>query len=198
MKKQGIKLANIKNSEKNYVLKLEYIYRCRKEGEIVISLSDDQTNERLVFAAFAVEIDRGQYICRIGCVQSLPVKKQLKTLQKILYGVRPKSFLIFSLQELCKQWHCSKILAVSDKLHSYRQQHFIFLPMFHKINFDYDKFWIETGGKLRNDDWFCIPSEYKRKDFKEIKSQKRSMYRKRYTLLDNVVRQIKDNLILVK
>ncbi len=189
-KDDGIELAKFSN----YVLRLEYIYRCRKEGEIVISLSDNQTNDRLVFAAFSVENENNKNVCRVGCVQAIADKNKLKVLQKTLYGIRPKSFIIFALQEVCRQLQCSKIRAVSDKLHSYRRQHLIFLPWFHKINFDYDKFWTEIGGKLLNDWWFELPTEYKRKDFKEIKSQKRSMYRKRYALLDEVAVQIVENL----
>ncbi len=58
-----------------------------------------------------------------------------------------------------------------------------------------DPLWEDIGGVITEDSRFYkIPLEEYRKPIEEIKSQKRSQYRKRYGLLDSYEVQIRDNL----
>ena len=58
-----------------------------------------------------------------------------------------------------------------------------------------DPLWEDIGGTITKDSrFFKIPLEEYRKPIEEIKSQKRSQYRKRYELLDQYEKQIGDNL----
>ena len=58
-----------------------------------------------------------------------------------------------------------------------------------------DSLWQESGGEFSQDPRFYkIPLEEYRKPIEEIKSQKRSQYRKRYELLDGYQEQIRGNL----
>ena len=56
--------------------------------------------------------------------------------------------------------------------------------------FDYDGFWTEADGKLETDGWFHLPARLQKRDATEMKPNKRSMYRKRYAMLDAVSAQI--------
>ena len=59
-----------------------------------------------------------------------------------------------------------------------------------------DPLWQESGGELSQDPrFYIIPLEEYRKPIEEIKSQKRSQYRKRYDLLDQYAEEVKANLI---
>ena len=58
-----------------------------------------------------------------------------------------------------------------------------------------DSLWQESGGELSQDlRFYKIPLEEYRKPIEEIKSQKRSQYRKRYELLDQYMVQVHENL----
>jgi len=58
-----------------------------------------------------------------------------------------------------------------------------------------DPLWEDIGGSVTQDPrFFKIPLEEYRKPIEEIKSQKRSQYRKRYELLDGYQEQIRGNL----
>ena len=55
--------------------------------------------------------------------------------------------------------------------------------------------WEESGGVVCSDErFFNIPLEEYRKPIEEIKSQKRSQYRKRYELLDQYEQEIQGHL----
>jgi len=58
-----------------------------------------------------------------------------------------------------------------------------------------DPLWEESGGVVCSDErFFKIPLEEYRKPIEEIKSQKRSQYRKRYELLDQYEQEIQEHL----
>ena len=63
-----------------------------------------------------------------------------------------------------------------------------------KLKTDLDNFWLEVGGSPTEDfRFFDLPATEKRKTIDEVKSQKRNLYRKRYTLLDEIDSQFKEN-----
>lgn len=181
--------------DKELRLILGYEDQFRKEGEIVLSLDCEALGGRIVSTAFSFEeISEGSWACRVGCVQGHKLKAGglTKSAQKLMYGLKPVSFIVFALQELCQSLNCSNILAVGDSIHTYRKKHAIHLPWAHSISFDYDAFWEEAGGEQEKDGWFRLPETYKRKPVSEIKSKKRSQYRKRYAMLDEFSAQIRN------
>ncbi len=179
------------NNEFTGLLKLEYDNKFRKEGELVLTFECNQCGGKIVSVSFSVEQEQnGKWICRVGCVQGLSRKKNFKLAQKLLFGMRPNSFIIFALQELIRNLSIEKIFAASNAVQANRKKHFINIQSIHKINFDYDKFYEDVGGKRISTDWFELPLTFKRKDINDIKSQKRNLYRKRYKLLDDVADRI--------
>ena len=65
-----------------------------------------------------------------------------------------------------------------------------------RLLFDYDAFWADNGGALKQNYWY-IPNTIERKSMDDIPSKKRSMYKKRYEMLDNIKQQL-NNFILGK
>jgi uncharacterized protein VirK/YbjX len=55
-----------------------------------------------------------------------------------------------------------------------------------KIGFDYETFWQEVGGVGFDDAWYALPIDYPHKPIEEVEQKKRSLYRKRYALLNEV------------
>ncbi|WP_281232540.1 DUF535 family protein [Flavobacterium gelatinilyticum] len=186
-------IANFRlNDEIQASITLGYDERFRKEGELVFSFSSDQLGGRIVSAAFSFEeISPKQWICRIGCVQgNKNTENESKTAQKLLNGLRPKSLIIFAVQEFSRQLGCVNIYGAGDSIHAYRQKHAIHLPWRHTINFDYDIIWNESGGHPNDDGWFELPLSPVRKSMEDLKSHKRALYRRRYVQMDEIAAQI--------
>jgi len=178
-------------------LKLGYDDRFRKEGELVLSLECSQLGGKIISVAFSFEeIKKGRWVCLIGCVQGQSINTQhsSKLAQKLMFGLRPNSFIIFSAQELSRQLGCTAIYGVGDSIQAYRKKHTIHLPWVHKIHFNYDKFWYEVGGQNIGEGWFELPLIPVLKNIQEIKSNKRSMYRNRYHMLDNLSLKISNSV----
>lgn len=56
-----------------------------------------------------------------------------------------------------------------------------------KIHADYDEFWQSLGAKERKEEaLWCLPEQLIRKTMEEIPSKKRSQYRNRYAVLDEI------------
>ena len=107
-----------------------------------------------------------------------------------MYGLRPKSLLLFVLQTLALKWKVKKIQAVTnDGLCIHRRDN--------KVMADYDQFWLESGGHLNQDNNFTIPVIFVPRSLDTIESRKRSMYRRRYKMLSEIEIQILEKLSLL-
>lgn len=170
-------------------LKLGYDFKYRKEGELVLSFECEELGGVIAETAFSFEeIKSGQWACRIGCVQGHH-KNDLysaKAAQKLMHGLRPKSLIVFAVQEFSRALGFRAIFGAGDSIQAYRKKHFIHIPFLHKIPFDYDAFWEESEGRLVKQGWYKLPLEPARKDIKDIKSSKRALYRRRYDLMDEL------------
>lgn len=105
-----------------------------------------------------------------------------KSITKKMFGYRPKNFIVFLLRMLAKQCGVETIYAVSDD-GFYANTH---LVRGHRAKVaELDSLWQESGGIVCDDlRFYMLPLEEFRKPIEEIKSQKRSQYKKRYGLLD--------------
>ena len=194
-----IKLAEFTmkyNSEKGQIY-LGYNERFRKEGELVVSLHCDSYQEAICEASFVIDKENEGWVCRIGCVQgnkSAETENAIKELQKQMYALRPKALMIFIIQELSRQLGCTALYGVGSKIQAHNKKHFIHIEWLHKLSFSYDTLWKEADGTPDKDGWFKLPIEMHRKPMEEIKSSKRSLYRYRYEMLDNIATEIKETI----
>ena len=183
-------MANFKLSDASEgKLVLGYDDRYRKEGELVISFVCNELGGVLAAAAFSFEeVNTRQWVCRIGCVQGnkTDFESSSKTAQKLMHGLRPKSLVIFAVQEFARQLEFSELYGAGDSIQAYRRKHVVHLPWIHDIQCDYNAMWDEAGGLPDREGWFNLPLIPVRKDMQEIKSNKRSLYHKRYSLLDEL------------
>ena len=184
----------------NMYLKLGYDDVFRKEGELVLSLECDELGGKIISTAFSFQKKEKDLICLVGCIQGHSVSNNTisKTTQKLMFGLRPKALIIYSLQEFARNLGCNKIYGVGNSIHTFNKKHAIHIPWIHKLSFDYDSFWFEVGAIKIKENWFDIPLIPKRKTMEEIKSKKRSMYRKRFALLDNLSEQIVKAVLYLK
>jgi len=168
-------------------------YNQQKEGEmsLLLRMADGRV---AVISSFA--FDRGpdgKYVMRIGRIQGVKDHELLRSLEKAMHGLRPKSLMLFASQELARTFDIKEIFGVSNANQVYRKKVLIPIPGLRNLSFDYDGFWREAGGTLDPDGWFRLPPSLEKRNISEIKPNKRSMYNKRYTMLDSISDQIRSS-----
>jgi uncharacterized protein VirK/YbjX len=132
----------------------------------------------------------------IGGSQGLPAdadKNIIKEVSKILHGLRPKALLLFVAQEIARTWQLDGIRAASNQTHISRHSDYA-LNRTRRPKLSYDEFWTESGGTRSGDDYYDLPMHFIRRSDAEIKSSKRSLYHKRYQLLDQLSTDIQARL----
>ena len=167
----------------------------RKEGEISLFLELDGVAGPITGMAFSLEQD-GEWIALVGGFQGRKGgdEETIKLATKAMHGLRPKSLMMVLLQEVAQAMDISALRGVGNDVQVYRARRNHPLIPVRNIRFDFDALWTEVGGVRLADGWFGLPSITPRRGPDEIKPNKRSMYAKRYTLLDELSRQIRDRL----
>lgn len=177
------------------ILTLGYNYKYRKEGELVLFFKCSQIEGMIASAAFSFEeTEENHWICRVGCIQGHKKDDSYsaKSAQKLLHGLRPKSLIVFAIQEFSRNIGLEGIYGAGDSIQMYRGKHLIHIPFLHKISFDYNTLWKESGGSLTKDGWYQLPLKQVHRDIQVIKTNKRALYLKRYTMMDDISSKIEE------
>ncbi|RFC43157.1 MAG: hypothetical protein DVB28_001632 [Verrucomicrobia bacterium] len=161
-----------------------------KEGELAVSLLSLTTDEMMCTATFTlVQCTPTVREIVIGGLQGHDFKDDKARIVGItrgLKGLRPKALLLFALRQIAMAWNCTSLLAVGNTLHIYSSAR-----KRKDLAADYDAFWMESGGTLNADGFFNLPIAPPVRDISELKANKRSTYRQRYTLLDTLAASIR-------
>ena len=180
------------SEEVNMKAQLYYGAGQRKEGLLTLLLTLE--NQGVYHANFRFGKGfNGEKSMWIGTIQGYKDGlANAKTATKKMFGYRPKNFIMYLLRMIAQQCGVETIYAVSDE-GFYANTH---LVRGHRAKVaELDSLWQESGGELSQDPRFYkIPLEEYRKPIEEIKSQKRSQYRKRYDLLDQYQEEVQENL----
>ena len=180
------------SEELNMKAQLYYGAGQRKEGLLTLLLTLE--NQGVYHANFRFGKGfNGEPAMWIGTIQGYKDGlDNAKTVTKKMFGYRPKNFIMFLLRHIAVICKVESIYAVSDE-GFYANTH---LVRGHRAKVaELDPLWEESGGVVCSDErFFNIPLEEYRKPIEEIKSQKRSQYRKRYELLDQYEQEIQDHL----
>ncbi|TAN17327.1 MAG: DUF535 domain-containing protein [Chitinophagaceae bacterium] len=180
-------------------LSIGYDERYRKEGELAMFLHCGQPGGFIAGASFSFENTAKEgWVCRIGCIQGHKNGEEdlIKSAQNLMNGLRPKSFMVFAVMEFARHSGIQRVYGAGQSIQAFRRQHAIHIPWFHKIHFDYNKLWTESGGKLQEDGWFLLPCTTPRKSMDEIKACKRAVYRRRYQMMDEISGEISKSVQL--
>lgn len=181
-----------KSKELDMKAQLYYGAGQRKEGLLTLLLTLE--NQGIYHANFRFGKGfNGEPAMWIGTVQGYKDGlDNAKTVTKKMFGYRPKNFIMFLLRHIAVICKVESIYAVSDE-GFYANTH---LVRGHRAKVaELNPLWEESGGVVCSDKrFFKIPLEEYRKPIEEIKSQKRSQYRKRYDLLDQYQEEVQENL----
>ena len=168
----------------------------RKEGEISVFFELDGISGPV--SSFALSFEHGEagWIGYVGAVQGRKGgdEETIKLATKAMHGLRPKQFMVFLAQEIARSLRVKILYGVGNAIHVFRAGQHKFIKTKRDITFDYDELWLEAGGTPADDGWFQLPEKHHRRGLEEVKPNKRSMYAKRYAMLDDLSRQIRTSL----
>ena len=159
-------------------LKLQYDHFSRHEGEITIFFEDRNSLKKI----FKITGLLSKNIFYIGGVQGQTSNDLMRSLTKECFGMRPHNFLLYCLMEFSQNLGCSSLYAIKNNFHVSNAR----ARTRGKVLFDYDAFFRELNIIAETPSWNILNAKYQLKDISEIKSKKRSMYKKRYELLENI------------
>ncbi|MEA1064619.1 VirK/YbjX family protein [Erwinia sp. HR93] len=156
-----------------------------KEGEATLTLYNAQKIAlgQLTFTLFDFDGARTLFIGGLQGAKARISHQVIQDATKACHGLFPKRILLEAARQVAQQLGASRILAVGNRTHIYRSWRYR-LSKKDKFHADYDAFWLESGAKLRHDDYFELLCHSPRRPLEAIPSKKRAEYRRRYALLD--------------
>ncbi len=149
-------------------------------------VNSEQT--RLYDASFTFLAPKKCLIASIQGTNADNAQQLMKTATKALHGIRPM-FMLVNGFKLFSETLQLDLLGIAHK----NQAKYRFNDH-SKLLFNYDEFWQENAGTLEQEGYWQIPLSLERKPLEEIQSKKRSMYRKRYAMLDECALQVAQHL----
>lgn len=170
-------------------LLMQYDHRMRFEGQLSLKLllNDDEA----YFINFVLDGDTA----KVAGVQGVKDHKDLyKTFTKQLHGLRPQNLIWMAFLDWCKAIGIQQVLGVRPEWHVYQNE----AKSQAKIGFDYETFWQEVGGTGFDEVWYALPIDYPHKPIEEVEQKKRSLYRKRYALLNEMKQGIEQEMALCR
>ncbi|WP_340609668.1 VirK/YbjX family protein [Xenorhabdus bharatensis] len=189
-------LATIQGKTESFNIYIDSLDNLNKEGELSLYMTTEE-NVILAKCAFTLLTLNNKQTLFIGVLQG-PAKGDnsldiIRHATKECHGLFPKRLLIESICHFAEQTNCEQILAVSNETHIYRSIRYWHKKK-HLMVADYNAFWESLSGSRKDNNDFHLPSIIERKPLDEIPSKKRSEYRRRYQLLDDLESHIKSAL----
>ncbi|MDG6272764.1 VirK/YbjX family protein [Glaesserella parasuis] len=114
-------------------------------------------------------------------------KELVKQLTKKCHGLRPAYLMVEAMKALTQVLGYSKLFGIPQKYQN--KSRFVQSTRYFV---DYDTIFKESNGELK--EYWELPLTLESKNLEDIPSNKRSMYRKRYTMLNHLLRAIASKL----
>lgn len=156
-----------------------------REGVVTANLFQHDVRLFSVSVAFERVADRIELV--IGSVQGRKIDRVLdiyRDFTKISHGIRPRDFMIEIVRMLARAEGVARIRAIPDR-HRHQRHPYFSRHTDRELPLNYDEIWIDRGGTLGEDGYFAIPLSVQR-EFDTIPARKRSLYRKRFALLEQL------------
>lgn len=177
--------------DQHYAITFNSISRLDKEGEATLSFNNPQ-GVPIAIVTFSFIYYLGHPTLFIGALQGPKAQvdhQEIQKATKACHGLFPKRLVIEALTTLAELANMTQIVAVGNHTHIYEN------PRYKKrkgmVFADYDNFWETMDAKQSEDGYFHLPRQIAHKPLEEIASKRRSEYRRRYQLLDDLESQIR-------
>ena len=163
----------------------------RKESlmSIMFQLDDETPIYQILFwiaRADLLNFGGDGYAMWIGAMQGPNIddaKEIIKVITKKSHAYRTKNLILYAAQSVARSLNLQKIFAVTNEGY-YANNH---IRRDRKLKTSFSDFWEEVGGHITSDErFFSLPLIETRKNFDEIPTRKRAVYRRRFELLDSL------------
>lgn len=149
---------------------------------------------RVFTVSFCLSDSAGVRTAYVGGIQghrSDDALDQNRALTKAAHGMRPRDLVFDLFRMLLPGLGVTQVKCVTDSCrYQMTRRASISIAPNDKVQLDYDETWGSRGGVPGTDGFFVVPLIAIQRDASEIPTKKRSMYRKRYALLDELQDQI--------
>ena len=192
-------LADVKvKNDANIKIAIQARNKFAREGEISLYFYDNDGID-LATITFTIMQYQQKTTLFIGGLQGTghhDARIRVQQATKQCYGLFPKRIALEAALVIARYFNLEQIVAVGNKTHIYNNWRYNTRQ--ERILSDYDDFWLTIDGKQDSNGLFILPNQIYRKSLDEIASKKRSEYRNRYALLDQLENSITENLALLK
>jgi uncharacterized protein VirK/YbjX len=163
-------------------LSLGYSPQFNKEGSLLLSLHVQGIRVvSLVFSIHAQGLEGG--CIYLGCIQSvnLNTREVVKQATKALHGIQPRILLLEVVQMMAEIFNIGRIEGINQDNHPYANT-----KKEKDIRINLNEIWALVGGQLNANGNVDIPAKLVLKPLEEYKSNKRSEYKQRHLLIENI------------
>ena len=191
---QKLLLGDLSFIQPNLCLILDQSKWFFREGMLVLNLFSGQT--RIYSLAFSFNEKGGRLIATVGSIQGRDLDGIAETyheLTKAAHGVRPRDLLIEAFKSFCRALNIETAMLVSDQARHHRHRYFN-SDVNRKLPSNYDEIWSDRGAIRLDGDWFEISTSRVVRQFEEIPTKKRKMYRQRYEMLEHLDDRLRHQL----
>ncbi|HEV2213294.1 MAG TPA: VirK/YbjX family protein [Gammaproteobacteria bacterium] len=183
--------------EEPLAINLTYAKHMQQEGELTLSLgrldSLHTHREHAWIASLTFTVCQGKsgWEMVVGGVQGGHAeqgREDAKLATKLFHGLRPKPLLIHVLREIAACWGIDSIYGVTNDSHCLTRRRYRGRI---SIKSSYDELWQEAGGVPVAGGFYELPVQPPRRALETVPSRKRSLYQRRFRLLDTVDGEIR-------
>jgi uncharacterized protein VirK/YbjX len=177
-------LVNLLALGSDYSLKVDEPGWMMNDGLTVLSLW--KGIDRLFSVSFLLSSTEGRLECHIGGLQGRGGAEMLdlyRAMTKEAHGLRPRDMTIELHRMVCRALGATRIMAVADDAR-FNQDRYFGAQKHIITSLSYDEAWTDRGGIRACPRWFQMPIDALRRTPEAIPAKKRSLYQKRYALLD--------------
>ncbi len=149
----------------------------------------------LTFSFYSEGPDIGIIIGGIQGRKAESILSQYREFTKLANGLRPRDFIFEVLRIIARAEDVKCILGIPDRYRYHRHKYF--KQNRRDLHLNYDEIWKDRGGVLNTDGMYELPLVHNR-TLERIPARKRTMYRKRYDLLERMEAKISLQLQIAK
>ena len=173
-------------SSGRYALVVSEPVRCWREGLLTVAWRDVFEHVDLAWATISFEMhpESGKRGALIGGLQG-PAggdRERVREATRACHGLRPKAAVMEAVGEFCRMATVDALTGVTKKTH-------VSAATAVQFSADYDGFWRELGG-VEVDGRFLLPLRPYHRDISEVPSNRRAAFRRRQTLIADLLAQI--------
>ena len=192
-------LADVKvKNDANIKIAIQARNKFAREGEISLYFYDNDGIDlaTVTFTIMQYHQKTTLFIAGLQGTGHREARIRVQQATKQCYGLFPKRVALEAILVIARYFNLEQIVAVGNKTHIYNNWRYNSRQ--ERILSDYDDFWLTIDGKQDGNGLFILPNQIYRKSLDEIASKKRSEYRNRYALLDQLENSITESLALLK